>query len=69
MEGPTSSVTTMDDALKDCEAEVERLEIENRHLRRSSEEFGALAERLNRALQERLMSETGELKRDRRDGT
>jgi predicted RNase H-like nuclease (RuvC/YqgF family) len=59
----------MDDALKNCEAEVERLELENRDLRRSSEEFGELAERLNRALRERLTRETGELKRDRRDGT
>ena len=42
----------MDDPLKDCEAEVERLETENQHLRRSAEEFGQLAERLNRALRE-----------------
>ena len=60
-------VATMDEALRDCEAEVERLESENRELRRSSEEFGALAERLNRALRERLKRET-ELKRDGGNG-
>jgi predicted RNase H-like nuclease (RuvC/YqgF family) len=69
MEGPTQSVTTMDEALKDCEAEVERLETENEHLRKSAEEFGELAERLNRVLRERLVRETGELERDRRGGT
>ena len=52
MEGPTQSVTTMEDPLKECEDEIARLETENRALRQSSEEFGELAERLNRALRE-----------------
>lgn len=64
-----TSVTTMDDALKDCEAEVERLETENEDLRKSAEEFGQLAERLNRALRDRLVTHPRELETDRRGGT
>jgi predicted RNase H-like nuclease (RuvC/YqgF family) len=59
----------MDDALKDCEAEVERLEAENQHLRRSAEDFGTLAERLNRTLRDRRVADTRELEHDGRGGT
>lgn len=69
MEGPTQSVATMNDALKDCEAEVERLEAENQHLRRSAEDFGTLAERLNRALRDRVAADARELEHHRRGGT
>lgn len=42
----------MDDALKQCEEELARLETENQDLRQSATAFGDLAERLNRALRE-----------------
>lgn len=47
---------TIRDALKECEDQVNRLEVENQDLRRSALEFGELAERLNRALRQRLRS-------------
>jgi predicted RNase H-like nuclease (RuvC/YqgF family) len=67
MEGPTQSVTTMEDALKNCEDEVARLKTENRDLRQSSEEFGELAERLNRALREGRVPGIREAEGGRRD--
>lgn len=45
---------TIRDALQECEDQVNRLETENEHLRRSALEFGELAERLNRVLRARL---------------
>lgn len=44
---------TIRDALKDCQDQVNRLEVENQDLRRSALEFGELAERLSRTLRER----------------
>jgi hypothetical protein len=41
-----------EDELQRCQAEIQRLEAENRDLRRASESFGHLAERLNRKLHE-----------------
>jgi hypothetical protein len=38
------------DELKRCQAEIMRLQAENQELRRASESFGCLAERLNREL-------------------
>jgi len=38
------------DELKRCHAELRRLQVENQDLRRASESFGHLAERLNREL-------------------
>ena len=43
---------TQDRALHNCLENVERLEEENRHLRRAAGEFGQLAERLNVRLRE-----------------
>lgn len=51
---------TIRDALKDCEDQVNRLEVENQDLRRSALEFGELAERLNRALRERPRGRTAD---------
>jgi hypothetical protein len=45
------------DELKRCEEEVDRLKVENEHLRDSANTFGHLAERLN-----------GELRAERRAG-
>ncbi len=39
-----------EDELARCEAEIQRLTAENRDLRRASEAFGHLAERLNQEL-------------------
>jgi hypothetical protein len=45
-----------DNELRQCHAEIRRLKAENQDLRRASESFGSLAERLNRALlAERLL--------------
>jgi len=40
----------MDDALEECEEKVVKLEQENDELRKSAQEFGQLAERLNQML-------------------
>jgi hypothetical protein len=40
----------LEEQLRWCEAEIARLRVENEHLRRSSQAFGDLAERLNIAL-------------------
>jgi predicted RNase H-like nuclease (RuvC/YqgF family) len=40
-----------DDELKRCHAEIQRLKAENQDLRRASESFGDLADRLNQELQ------------------
>ena len=42
----------MDEQLRKCQAELERLEVENDYLRDAAAEFGDLAERLNVALEE-----------------
>ena len=46
--GPTTDVVS---ALADCENHVEQLQRENKLLRDASRTFGALAERLNQALE------------------
>lgn len=38
--------------LRECQERLETLEEENGHLRRSAEDFGRLAERLNRKLRD-----------------
>jgi hypothetical protein len=48
------------DESKQCEAEITRLEAENRDLRRASESFADLAERLNQQLQSERGLKTAE---------
>jgi hypothetical protein len=50
-----------DDELKRCHAEIRRLEAENQDLRRASESFGDLADRLNQKLL--LRAENQDLRR------
>ena len=49
--GATDGVLALEQQLKDYEDELVRLRVENEQLRRSSQAFGELAERLSIALQ------------------
>lgn len=50
---PDGTVQILEERLRRYEAELARLQAENEQLRRSSQAFGELAERLNLALKQR----------------
>ncbi len=56
-----------DDELKRCHAEIRRLKAENQDLRRASESFGYLAERLNQELRAERRSRTSDRRETQRD--